>query len=396
MTGDPVNLNDLLSAPAPEALDPAILIQGNNALAIEFYRRLSQLPGNLIFSPASLSIALAMLYAGARGDTAHEIAQMLQLDSPPDSLPQSLLDFSASLQFASHTDQDLLAVAHALWIQKGQAVLPRFSELLNAGGKSALHPIDFAAPTESARSTINRWVEEHTANKIAELIEPGFLNASTRLVLTVAIYFKKKWDTPFHPRLTMDQEFHVSPGRTLLTPMMHRTDPFRYFMDRTLSVLEIPYQANDFSMILLLPHTPDGLPLLEQSLTPALVDGWLKQLLARPAYRISVTLPIYKAASRLNLIRPLREMGMRQAFERGAADFSGITGHRDIFLDGAVQQACIEVNEQGVEAAAATGMRFSFVSAPPDFRANHPFLFLIRDNRTGAIIFIGRLADPGI
>jgi serpin B len=259
-----------------------------------------------------------------------------------------------------------------------------------------LNQVDFKGATEAARLTINQWVEQKTQDKIKDLLQPGALESNTRLVLTNAIYFKGDWITQFDKAQTKNEDFYLAPTKTTTAPLMHRESNFRYFDGGTFQLLEIPYKSQDLSMVILLPKDRSGLTGLEQSLTAANMQQWLSQLSLVP--NIIVTLPRFKSTRQFALGSTLRAMGMAEAFN-GRADFSGMTGHRDFAISEVIHKAYIDVNEEGTEAAAATAvtmmaMAMRAAQPPPVFRADHPFVFLIRDNRSNSILFMGRMADP--
>jgi serpin B len=290
-----------------------------------------------------------------------------------------------------------LSVANALWAQQGYTFLDDFLQLLKTDYGAGLNQVDFKGATEAARLTINRWVEQKTQDKIKDLLQPGTLAPSTRLVLTNAIYFKGDWQTQFDKAQTRDEDFYPSQLQTKQVAFMHRADSFSYFDGGTFQVLEIPYKSKELSLIVLLPKDRSGLPALEQSLTASNTQQWLSQLVQRD--KVIVALPKFKSTQQFELGATLGAMGMAQAFS-GSADFSGMTGKRDFAISEVIHKAYIDVNEEGTEAAAATAVGFRAlamrgpVEQPPVFRADHPFIFLIRDNRSSSILFMGRMADP--
>jgi serpin B len=382
--------------PQPLAADRAAVVEGDNNFAVGLYGQLRSQSGNLFFSPESISTALAMAYAGARGETASEMAKTLHFTLPPGQLHPAMGALLRDLNAAHQGYQ--LSVANALWAQSGYTFLDNFLQLLNNDYDAGLNQVDFKASTEAARSTINQWVEQKTANKIKDLLQPGALKSSTRLVLTNAIYFKGDWQTQFDKAQTKDEDFHLSSTQTKIAPLMHREGGFNYFNGGTFQLLEIPYQSNELSMIIFLPNDPGGLPALEQSLTASNTQQWIRQLGTTP--KVIVTVPKFKTTQQFELGGTLAVLGMPQAF-RPSADFSGMTGNREFFISAVIHKAYIDVNEEGTEAAAATAvtMRAMAVRAPnpappPVFRADHPFVFLIRDRRSNSILFMGRMADP--
>ena len=385
--------------PTPGARDQAEAARGNNAFAIKLYGQLRNRSGNLFFSPESISIALAMTYGGARADTAAEMAKTLHFTLPPGQL-HSAMGALLRDRNAAH-DSYQLKEADALWVQTGYPLLPEFLKLTKDNYLAGLNQVDFKGATEASRQTINIWVEQRTENKIRELLQPGSLTSDARLVLTNAIYFKGNWEEQFKKEDTKDEEFRLSATRAIKASLMHMTKAFNYFDGGSFQALEIPYKKKSLSMIVLLPKALEGLSAFEQSLTPAKLQQLLGQL--RPAQAVIVTIPKFKMEAQFMLRDTLTAMGMKEAFDRGKADFSGVasreTMQRDgnLYIDAVIHKAYVDVNEEGSEAAAATGviMRSFGVPTPPlVFRADHPFMFLIRDNRFGSILFIGRVTNP--
>jgi serpin B len=383
------------AAQPPSPADRAALVEGDNAFALELYGRLRNQNGNLFFSPESISTALAMAYAGARGDTASEMAKTLHFTLPPQQLHPAMGALLSDLN-AVHAGYQL-SVANALWAQRGHTFLPDFLKVMNDDYGAGLNQVDFKGSTDAARLTINHWVEQKTANKIQDLLQPGTIRPSTRLVLTNAIYFKGDWQTQFDKAQTKNEDFHVSPAQTKKAPLMHREAAFNYFNGGTFQALEIPYKSNELSMIVLLPNDPGGLPALEESMSATNMQQWLHQL--APVSKVIVTMPKFKTTQQFELGGTLAAMGMPQAFTANA-NFSGMTGNRDFFISAVIHKAYVDVNEEGTEAAAATAvtMRAMAIRVPnpptPVFRADHPFVFLIRDSRSNSILFMGRMADP--
>jgi len=380
---------------APSTPDLAAVTEGNNAFAFDLYAQLRKQNGNLFFSPESISTAFAMAYAGARGTTASEMAATFHFTLPPDRLHPAMGALLTSLN-AAHPGYQL-HVADALWAEKDFTFLDDFLKLTASDYAAGFNRVDFKTAPEAVRQTINQWVEQKTEDKIKDLLPPGSINPATRLVLTNAIYFKGDWQTQFAKALTKDEDFHLSAEQTVKAPLMHLDAKLSYFKGGTFQALEIPYKSGELSMIVLLPNDAAGLPALEQSLTAANPQQWLGQL--QGGTKIILTLPKFKMTQQFELQDALGAMGMAQAFEKGEADFSGMTGKRDFWISAAIHKAYIDVNEEGTEAAAATGivmrsMAMAYERPPVVFRADHPFLFLIRDNRSGGILFMGRVTDP--
>jgi serpin B len=375
--------------------DQAAVVDGSNAFAVDLYAQLRKQDGNLFFSPESISTAFAMAYAGARGTTAAQMAATLHFTLPPDKLHPAMGALLAGLN-APHAGYQL-RVADALWAEKDYTFLDDFLKLTSSDYGAGFNRVDFKGAAEATRATINQWVEEKTDDKIKDLLPAGSVTPTTRLVLTNAIYFKGDWQSQFDKAQTKDEDFHVSAAQTVKAPLMHLTSKLGYFNGGTFQAVDIPYRSGELSMVVMLPTDAGGLSALEQSLTAASVKQWLSGL--RPGSSIVLTLPKFKMTQQFQLGGTLSAMGMTQAFERSAADFSGMTGTRDLWISAAIHKAYIDVNEEGTEAAAATGivmrsMAMQRPEPPVVFRADHPFLFLIRDNRSGAILFMGRISDP--
>jgi serpin B len=375
--------------------DQVAVVEGNNAFATDLYAQLRKRDGNLFFSPESISTAFAMAYAGARGTTAEQMAATLHYTLPPEKLHPAMGALLAGLN-GPHAGYQL-RVADALWAEKDFTFLDDFLKLTSSDYGAGFNRVDFKGSSEAVRATINQWVEEKTEDKIKDLLPAGSVTPTTRLVLTNAIYFKGDWQAQFDKAQTKDEDFHVSAAQTVKTPLMHLTSKLGYFNGGTFQTVDIPYKSGELSMIVLLPNDEGGLPALEKSFTSANAKQWLSQL--RPGSKIVLTLPKFKMTQQFQLGGTLSAMGMSTAFARGAADFSGMTGKRDLWISAAIHKAYIDVNEEGTEAAAATGIVMrSMIAARPEppivFRADHPFLFLIRDNHSGAILFIGRVNDP--
>ncbi len=379
-------------AQIPDQVDTAAVVSGNDAFALDLYARLRGQEGNLFLSPYSISTALAMTYAGARGETAAQMRDVLHFTLEDERLHRafrSLIDSTTPGQDGGYA----LSVANALWGQEGYEFLPAFLDLTRTNYGAGLRQVDFVGATEAARKTINAWVEEETQEKIRDLLAPGVLTPYTRLVLTNAIYFKGDWASQFKESNTADAPFTLAGGENVQVPMMHQTEDFRYLETDDFQAISLPYVREDLSMVVFLPKETDGLTAFEEQLTPERLSQWLGGLYKR---EVRVFLPKFTMTSQFSLAEVLSEMGMPDAFT-DAADFSGMSGKRDLFLSAVIHKAFVDVNEEGTEAAAATAVVIAATSVMPrpvTFRADHPFLFLIRDNRSGSILFMGRVMDP--
>ncbi|MCJ7778611.1 MAG: serpin family protein [Sedimentisphaerales bacterium] len=373
------------------------VVKGNNEFALELYAKLRTQEGNLFFSPYSISTALAMAYAGARGETESQMAKALHFSTTPSTAGGFASEFGAivkDLNVRGAKGGYELNVANALWGQRGYGFLAEFLEPIKNNYGGELNEVDFINASETARQTINSWVEKQTRNKIKDLIQQGMLNSMTRLVLTNAIYFKGNWARQFEKDKTKESPFTLISGKEFNVPMMNQTAEFNYMEADDFQGLELPYVNDELSMIILLPRKVDGLSSLEEKLVLEKFSGWLSELGKR---KVIVSIPKFKMTSQFGLADVLRSMGMTDAFSV-KADFSGMNGKRDIFISAVIHKAYVDVYEEGTEAAAATAVIMKTTSVMPGqipvFRADHPFLFLIRDNKSGSILFIGRAMNP--
>ena len=374
------------------------IVDGANQFAIDLYQQLRSTEGNLFFSPSSISTALAMAYAGAAGQTATEMATTLHFPASTDEL-QSGMRTLQTLWFTSDEKSGIqLRLANRLWGQQGCEFSTRFLAITRDDYQAELTRLDFAK-SEQARQTINAWVEQQTEHKITDLIPPSVLSSDTRLVLTNAVYFHGDWTKPFAQAGTSEQDFHLTSSDKQKVPLMHQSAGLRYGAVDDLQVLELPYGDGRLSMVVLLPNEIDGLGGLEAQFSSQHLQQWIASL--HRVEEVEVYLPKFKTTSQFQLASTLSALGMPSAFDANTADFSGMTGGKDLYFSAVLHKAFVDVNEEGTEAAAATGMvavpprRFEREPQPPPvFRADHPFLFLIRDHRTGAILFFGRMIDP--
>lgn len=370
--------------------DTAAAVQGNTAFALDLYGRLRGKPGNLFLSPYSISTALAMTYAGARGETAAQMAKSLHFRLGQERLHPALAELTARLKGGKKRGYQL-KIANALWGQKGYGFLPEFLGLNRGLYGAGLREVDFVGAREEVRKTINAWAAKETEGKIKDLLQPDHLDEATRLVLTNAVYFKAAWQFPFEKEWTRPLPFQLSPTRKVNVPTMTQTRMFRFYQDDKLKVLELPYKGKEVSWVGLLPTKVDGLAGLEEQLTPDNLKRWLGGL---KESMVLVLLPRFELTSAFNLKQVLSDMGMPVAFSPMLAEFSGMDGKRDLFIQAAVHKTFVRVDEVGTEAAGSTAVIGGLGGLPPMFIADHPFLFLIRDNRSGSVLFLGRVVEP--
>jgi serpin B len=368
------------------------VVDANNRFALELYSYIKDdKEENVFYSPYSIFVALAMTYEGARGQTAEEIQSVFHFPGDDTTRRSSL---AAIYNIMNRADAKYtLYTANALWVQKDYQLLEGYLDIINRYYVGKATNVDFRGATEQARETINSWVEEKTNNKIKDLFPLGSLDPLTRLVLTNAIYFNGIWVKQFNPDETKEENFRVSEDQTVKVPMMRRTDneaKFNYAEVENLQILEMLYEGEDLSMLILLPKN-DNLTSLEDSFTLEKLNQWRNELSEQ---RVNVFIPKFTFATKYHLNEDLKEMGMPSAFS-SIADFSGIDGTRNLFIQNVLHQAFVDINEKGTEAAAATGVVMTLsATSTPVFIADHPFIFVIQEKETGSILFLGRVIDP--
>ncbi len=371
------------------------IAEDNNRFAVDLYGRLFGGGGNFFFSPFSISTALTMTYTGARGETASQMKQALRLSLEEDALHEAFGDLIQALNERGQAGGYQLSVANALWAQSGYRFLPAYLDLVAASYDAGLMQADLKKDAEAAREKINAWIEEKTREKIKQLLSPGTVTDSTRLILTNAIYFKGRWMEEFDEDRTRDARFTLLGGDKIMTPMMNRTHEYGYMETDDLQVLSMPYVDKELSMVIILPQEKDGIASLEKSLSSELLAGWMKEL--RNA-QVEVYIPRFRMTSLFDLVEPLKKLRMIDAFHYPQADFSGMNGKKDLFIDKVVHKAFVEVNEEGTEAAAATAVIIETGGIAEIemivFRADHPFIFFIWNNSSGSILFMGRVMNP--
>lgn len=366
----------------------------NNAFAFDLWQAIRSRPGNLTISPASISMALGMTWAGARGETARAMGNALHLaDVDTDTK-------SMASQLAAWNDPDRTAfelrVVDRLFGEKTVTFDPAYLQLVRDRFGAPLEPVDFKTAFEPARKRINDWVEEQTKDRIVDLLPQGSIDADTTLVLTNAVYFKGEWEHAFTTDATYAAEFHVDGSRAVQVPTMHRTGPISYHGDAQLQAIELPYTGGELAMVVILPRAKDGLAALEQSLDETSLGDVLAKLRTQ---EVALALPKLKLemSESLTLRKPLEQLGMGPAF-RDDADFTGISKEIPVKISDVAHKTFVIVDEEGTEAAAATGVVMTTatsVAPPPEaFTADRPFVYLIRDVKSGAILFLGRVTDP--
>ena len=383
--------------------------QSNNALAIDLYKELSgrgKADDNLFFSPASISAALMLTYEGSRGETQAEFEKVLSLQDA-DRLAAHKAYAGMLNRYADDKKPYELSIANALWVEKTFPLRDQYVKTLQSYYEAGIESVDFKDDYDAQRKRINAWVEGRTHDRIKDLLPEGTLNQMTRLVLVNAIYFKGKWAAEFKEHATDDEPFHLLPApnadenKVVTVPMMWQGgEQFSYADFDGYDALQLRYKGRDLSMLVLLPDERYGLPELEKKLSVELIDAAAKKLAPQ---RVNVWLPRWKMTLDYDLVPALKGLGLKDAFAAKTADFTGVTDSAEgesLYISAIRHKAFIAVDEAGTEAAAATAVTFKTESAPfnqdkpIEFRCDHPFVYLIRDNNTGAILFMGRVTDP--
>ena len=370
------------------------IARDNTLFALDLYNQLKMTDGNLFFSPFSIFTALAMTWAGARENTAVQMAETLHFTEKPAQFHRAIGDLISQLNAVQKETDVELSIANAIWAQKGYQFLDEFFRIVQQSYQADLKQVDFSSAAESARQAINAWVEQQTNEKIKDLLPPKVLNALTRLVLVNAIYFKGFWDNQFKSRDTREMEFWLLTEDAVKVPMMHQEHQFGYWENDWLQIIEMPYKEESLSLIVLLPKEKTGITDLEQKLNFENMMAWQSRLRKR---KVIVFFPKFKIESQFSLGQTLALMGMPDAFDPELADFSAMVGQKELYISAVIHKAFLEVNEEGSEAAAATGVVVSVTSiapSPPIFKADHPFVFFIRDNKSQSILFLGRVLNP--
>lgn len=373
------------------------LVEGNSEFAIELYREIAGQDKNLFFSPFSISEALTMTYAGARGLTAAQMADTLQLGDDPDQVHPAFNWLDAHLMSLAETPRNEesepfeLAVANSIWGQTGYDFESEFLDTLALNYGAGLNTLDFQTQPEPSREAINQWVEDKTQERIKDLIPQGMIKPTTRMVLTNAIYFKASWLHAFDADITAPGDFTLRDGSTVSADLMYQTTDFKYAQMDGYKAIELPYDGGDVSMLVFLPEDLDE---FEQNLGTDTLEDVNE---AFEEKEVQLTLPKFEFTLPLPLTQTLQDMGMTEPFS-ATADFTGMNVRNELRISDVVHKAFVAVDEEGTEAAAATAVIVGVDSAgpnePAEFKADKPFVFMIRANQTGSLLFVGRVLDP--
>jgi serpin B len=380
---------------------------GDVGFASDLYGVIKGQTGNLFVSPTSVRTAMALAYAGARGETAKELERVLRLPArgAHEAFAALLADWNARAQVAVQPGADeweketaernrlVLRVVNRLWGAKGRPFAQEFLSILKEKYGAPLEALDFAADPEAARRRINAWVEEQTESKIRELLASGIIHKLTGIVLTNAVYFKARWTTEFEEGATKDGPFHAQTGE-VKAPLMRKTAYYAYAETGDVKLVELPYGAGDLNMLVVLPRERGMLQKVEQSISEPTLQKWMA---APQPEELDLTFPRFGVESSFQLREPLSGMGIKTVFQPDQADFSGMDGTRELVLQDVIHKTYVKVDERGTEAAAATALAVETLGMPRqprEVRVDHPFLFLIVDKRNSCVLFMGRLLDP--
>ena len=381
------------------ANNPQGIVDGNNKFAFNLYHQVqgSTTGTNLFYSPFSISTALAMTYAGARTETALQISATMNFPQ----YEKFHSDYKLLLNGLNEGTEGKikLNIANGLWAQKDYKFLDTYFDIVKSNYASELKNVDYTdnAEREATRKDINGWVEQKTNDKIKDLLSQGDLTSMTRLVLVNAIYFYGDWAEPFKKESTQPKEFSLMDGTKNKVPFMNQQGRFNYYEDSKIQAIEIPYKDNKASMVIFLPNKKNGITVFEKSYDYKYYQDIIAAL---QSAEVRLSLPRFQTTCKLDLGTTLSQMGMPLAFS-SSADFSGMTGKRDLCISEVIHEAFINVDEKGTEAAAATAVVVKMTAIrnsaePKIFNADHPFIFLIKDNTTGSILFVGKIMKPEV
>jgi serpin B len=388
-----------ITTPQVTSDESTALAAGNGAFAFDLYQAMRGEPGNLFYSPYSISSALAMTYAGARGSTETQMAKTMHFTLSQDRLHPAFnaLDLALASRGQGSQGQDnkgfRLKIANSVWGQKGYPFDQAYLDVLAKNYGAGLQLTDFQKSPEPSRAAINAWVKAKTENKIIDLLPQGSITDLTRLVLANAVYFNAAWDFPFSKESTHDRDFTLLDGTKVKVPMMFQKKTHGYVRGQGYQVVELAYDGREIVMDILMPDV-NNMATFEKSLTSEQVNSILRNL--KPT-EMDLTIPKFNYGANLNLTKVLKALGLEEALTPGKADFSGMSSNKDLYISDVVHKAIVVVDEKGTEAAAATGVMVGTTAMPIDnvsVTIDHPFVFLIRDVKTNTVLFVGRVVNP--
>lgn len=402
-SAEPPDETRWVEAEPPPAAEAKLVAASSNALGFDLYPLLSKQRGNLAFSPASIATALAMTWCGARAATAEQMKKVLHASNEYGHLAKPWGRLLQSMQNPARPYQ--LHIANRLFGEKSYPFELPFVQSTRAAFYALFEPLDFKRASDAARKHINGWVEQRTQRRIRDLLPLPAVTADTRLVLVNAIYFLADWQVQFEKRSTSPRPFTTSVGAKKNVPMMQQQESFRLLQADGIKLLELPYQGNDAAMLIALPDQVDGLPALEKMLAAAKLDGWIAAF-GQPQL-VNVALPsfTYEPSDTVDLVPALKALGMVDAFSGSQADFGIMAQPVDaadkLFVSAVFHKAFVKVDEKGTEAAAASAvvMAREGMAPPPkaiEFRADHPFVYFVVDQKSGLVLFMGRVVDPSL
>lgn len=377
-----------------ENTTPVNITENNNLFALDLYKKIGGNQENLFYSPYSISTALAMTYAGARGKTEKEMSTVMHFPANTAEFYNKYNDVLKNINALNNGSTVDIYTVNSIWAQKDFKFREEFIGILKNNFNSSLNLVDFIKETENSRLQINKWVETQTNEKIKELIKPGLIDYLTRMVLVNAIYFKADWQTAFDKQQTQKMDFRMDETKIVSCDFMFAEQEFKFYENEEgLKAIEIPYSSGKLSMLIILPKDNAGFNTLKKEIS---LDLYKKINSSLASKKVKLYLPKFKITSEFELSDILKQMGMPEAFS-DRADFSGMTGAKDLKISKVIHKAFVEVNETGTEAAAATAVVMRVKSmpvAPPEFKADHPFMFIIKENTENSILFAGNIYNP--
>ena len=387
-----------LAAPALTDEELRSEAKANRAFGVRLYQQLAKKPGNVFMSPVSIAAAFGPVTLGARAETYAAVSRTMGFRPLPDLMVKRVAGLLGALDSEKGEEGAKVGIANALWVTERHPAKPDFVAQVQSGFGSAAETLDFN-DSPAAAKRINDWAAGETEGKITKLFDDNAFNDATALVVTNAVHFLGDWTQPFNAIHTKPEPFFLADGTRRMVPMMGGEKGIKYFADKQMQMIDLPYKGDALSMVVILPTVRDGVAALEAKLNPAALDDWLHKLdtAQDPDFveGVFVQMPKLQLDNDHNLTDPLKSMGMGIAFDRNRANFRGMSDEQ-LFISDALHKTFLRIDEKGTEAAAATAVVMSAERSGPEItvRADHPFLLLIRDKKSGAILFMGRIVEP--